>query len=72
MAAVAAESNLLFGLLALPNGLITQHGGDAEKSLAAIPAARSTRESLAKRGASDIEAMLGHSSLDRVLGELLA
>jgi serine/threonine-protein kinase len=93
MAAVAADRNLLFGLLALQNGLINQrqlvaafqawtldracaladhligcgdldadqragveamvslhlkkHGGSAEKSLAAIPAGRSTRESLA-------------------------
>ena len=91
--ATAADRNLLFGLLALQNGLIDQdqlvaafrawsrdksrqiarlpgrprrpgrrparavevmvglhekkHGGDAEKSLAAIPAGRSTRESLA-------------------------
>jgi DNA-directed RNA polymerase specialized sigma24 family protein len=92
MAAPAAERDLLFGLLALQNGLIDQgqlvaafqawtrdkarplaehlaargdldpdqragveamvglhlnkHGGDAGKSLAALPAGRSTRESL--------------------------
>ena len=101
-----ADRNLLFGLLALQNGLIDQgqlvaafqawtldkarsladhlvgrgdldpdqragveamvglhlkkHGGDSEKSLAAIPAGRSTRESLAKLGDPDIEATLGH------------
>src|SRR5262245_8013219 len=104
MAAVAAEKNLLFGLLALQNGLIDQgqlvaalpawtrdkarllaehlvgrgdldaeqragveamvalhlkkHGGDAEKSLAAIPAGRSTRESLAQIGDPDFEGTL--------------
>ena len=101
MAAIAAESDLLFGLLALQNGLIDQiqlvaafqawtrdrsrplaehlaargdldpderagveamvglhlkkHGGDAAKSLAAIPAGRSTRESLAALGDPVIE-----------------
>ena len=96
MAALAADRNLLFGLIALQNGLIVQdqllgafrawtldkahdladhlvgrgdldsdqragveamvglhlkkHGGSAEKSLAAIPAGRSTRESLAAPG----------------------
>src|SRR3954469_25526748 len=100
MAAIAAERDLLFGLLALQNGLIDQvqlvaafqawtrdkarpladylivrgdldaeqrglleglvahhlkkHGGDAEKSLAAIPAGRSTRESLARVGDADL------------------
>ena len=104
--AMAADRDLLFGLLALQNGLIDQgqlvaafqawtrdkarpladhlvargdldaderaavealvalhlkkHGGDAEKSLAAIPAGRSTRESLARLGDPDIEATLGH------------
>ena len=102
--AAAADRNLLFGLLALQNGLIDQdqlvaafrvwsrdksrqigeylvergdldadqrdavavmvglherkHGGSAEKSLAAIPAARSTRESLAALGDSKIEESL--------------
>src|SRR5215468_11749836 len=101
MVATSAERNLLFGLLALQNGLIDQvqlvaafqawtrdkaraladhlvergdldaddraavealvarhlkkHGGDAEKSLAAIPAGRSTRESLAALGDPAIE-----------------
>ena len=96
MAAIAADRNLLFGLLALQNGLINQgqlvaafqawtrdrarpladhlvargdldadqragveamvglhlkkHGGDAARSLAAIPAGPSTRESLAALG----------------------
>jgi eukaryotic-like serine/threonine-protein kinase len=101
MTAIAAERNLLFGLLALQNGLIDQgqlvaafqawtrdkarpladylaargdldpdqragveamvalhlkkHGGSAEKSLAAVPAGRSTRESLAALGDPAIE-----------------
>src|SRR6516162_10828473 len=104
MAAIAAERDLLFGLLALQNGLIGQvqlvgafqawtrdkgrplaehlatrgdldpeqragveamvglhlkkHGGDAEKSLAAISAGRSTRESLAGLGDPEIEQTL--------------
>ena len=36
------------------------HGGDVEKSLAAVPAGKSTRESLAKLGDLDIEATLNH------------
>ena len=104
MSAIAADHHLLFGLLALQNGLIDQvqlvaafqawtrdkarplaehlvargdldpdqracveamvglhlkkHGGDAEKSLAAIPAGRSTRESLAALADPDIEQTL--------------
>jgi serine/threonine-protein kinase len=100
MAAIAAERDLLFGLLALQNGLINQvqlvaafqawtldkaraladhlvdrgdldaddrsvvealvarhlkkHGGDVERSLAAIPAGRSTRESLARINDPDV------------------
>ena len=38
---------------------VAQHG-DVEKSLAAIPAGKSTRESLAKLGDPDIHATLGH------------
>src|SRR5438045_4928183 len=106
MAAIAADRNLLFGLLALQNGLINQgqlvaafqawtldkgraladhlvgrsdldaddrsavealvachlkkHGGDAERSLAAIPAGRSTRESLAQIGDPDLDGTLAH------------
>src|SRR6516225_6403157 len=106
MSAFAADRHLLFGLLALQNGLINQvqlvaafqawtldkaraladhlvgrgdldaddrsaldalvarhikkHGGDVERSLAAIPAGRSTRESLARVGDADIEASLIH------------
>ena len=105
MAAVAAERNLLFGLLALQNGLINQgqlvaafqawtldkaraladhllalghlndaqravveamadlhvaKHGDVERSLAAIPAGRSTHESLARLGDPDIEDTLTH------------
>jgi serine/threonine-protein kinase len=101
MAAMAADHDLLFGLLALQNGLINQvqlvaafqawtldkaraladhlvgrgdldaddrsavealvarhlkkHGGDVERSLAAIAAGPSTRESLAAIGDADIE-----------------
>jgi serine/threonine-protein kinase len=47
---------------ALLDALVVQHlkkHGDAEKSLAAIPAGRSTRESLAQLGDSDIEGTLG-------------
>ena len=104
MATVAAQSSLLFGLLALQNGLIDQdqflaafrawtrdhsrpladylaargdldpeqragveamvglqlkkHGGDVARSLAAIPAGRSTRESLAALGDPAIEQTL--------------
>ena len=103
---MAADRDLLFGLLALQNGLIDQgqlvaafqawtrdkarpladhlvargdldaddraavealvalhlkkHGGDAEQSLAAVPAGRSTRESLARLGDPEIEATLAH------------
>ncbi|MFO0891593.1 MAG: protein kinase [Isosphaeraceae bacterium] len=106
MAAIAADRDLLFGLIALQNGLIGQgelvaafqawtrdkartladhlvgrgdldaddrsaiealvarhlkkHGGDVERSLAAIPAGRSTHESLAQLGDTDIEASLAH------------
>ena len=105
-----AERNLLFGLLALQNGLINQaqlvaafqawsldkaqsladclvarrdlnaaqraaiealaalhmdkHGGDAKKSLAAIPAGPSTRESLAQIGDPDIGGTLVHVGSD--------
>ena len=101
MAATTADRDLLFGLLALQNGLIDQgqlvaafqawtrdkarslaehliargdldseqragveamvalhlkkHGGDAQRSLAAIPAGRSTRESLARVGDADLD-----------------
>ena len=104
MAAIAVDRNLLFGLLALQNGLINQvqlvaafqawtldnaraladhlvsrgdldaddrsavdalverhikkHGGDVERSLAAIPASRSTRESLAQLGDAEIGASI--------------
>src|SRR5262245_40865166 len=109
MAAIAADRNLLFGLLALQNGLINQGQlvaafqawtldkaraladhlislghldaaeraaveamaalhvrkyGDVEQSLAAIPAGRSTRESLARVGDADVEASLAHLGPD--------
>ena len=103
---MAAAHDLLFGMLALQNGLIDQvqlvaafqswtrarerplaehlvtrgdldpeqrsgvdamvalhlkkHGGNAERSLAAIPAGRSTRESLARAGDAEVEASLVH------------
>jgi serine/threonine-protein kinase len=105
MAALAADRDLLFGLLALQNGLIDQvqlvaafqawtrdkaraladhlislghlngaqravvdamadlhvaKHGDVERSLASIPAVRSTRESLARLGDPDIEGTLAH------------
>ena len=102
----AADHHLLFGLLALQNGIINQgqllaafqawtldkskclaeylevrgdltrtkravlealaevhldaHGGDVEKSLAAVPAGQSMREGLARIGAPEIDATLGH------------
>jgi serine/threonine-protein kinase len=109
MAAIAAERDLLFGLLALQNGLIDQgqlvaafqawtrdrarsladhltargdldpdqragveamvglhlkKHGDAQRSLAAIPAGRSTRESLAALGDPDIEHTLTQLASD--------
>ena len=39
---------------------IQAHGGDVAKSLAAVPAGRSTRESLANLGDPDIDQTLGH------------
>jgi tetratricopeptide (TPR) repeat protein/tRNA A-37 threonylcarbamoyl transferase component Bud32 len=106
MATIPPDRNLLFGLLALQNGLINQgqlvaafqawsldkaqlladylvarhdlnaaqraaiealaalhiekHNGDAAKSLAAIPAGRSTRESLAQVGDPDLDGTLAH------------
>ena len=106
MAALAAERDLLFGLLALQVGLIDQgqlvaafqawtrdkarplaehlaargdldpdqragveamvglhlkkHGDDAKRSLAALPAAPSTRASLAALGDADIDGTLTH------------
>ena len=38
---------------------VKKHGGDTEKSLAADPAGRSTRESLARIGDAEIEGTLG-------------
>jgi eukaryotic-like serine/threonine-protein kinase len=103
--AAAADRHLLFGLLALQNGLIDQgqlmlafqawtrdkaksladrlvargdldadarvgldamvalhvkKHGDLEKSLAAVPAGKSTREGLARLGDPDIDGTLGH------------
>ena len=52
-----AHRPLLEGLAAAH---LDRHGGDAEKSLAALPAGRSTRESLAQLGDPDIEATLAH------------
>jgi hypothetical protein len=105
MTALTADRHLLFGLLALQNGLINQGQlvaafqawtldkaraladhlislgylndaqravveamadlhvakyGDVERSLAAIPAGRSTRESLAQLGDPDIDGTVAH------------
>ncbi len=103
---MAADRHLLFGLIALQNGLIQQaqlvaafhawtcdksrsladhlsalghlnaaqraavealaavqidaHGGDVERSLAAVPAGRCTRDSLAELDGAEIRASLGH------------
>jgi eukaryotic-like serine/threonine-protein kinase len=52
---------------ALLEGLVTEHlklhGGDIDKSLAAIPAGRSTREELVGLGDDDLNATLGHVGL---------
>jgi serine/threonine-protein kinase len=117
MAALAADRHLLFGLLALQNGLIDQgalvaafqawtldkttaladhliargdldaddrsavealvarhlkkHGGDSERSLAAINAGRSTRESLSQVGDGDVGASLSRlgTMSTQVLGD---
>jgi tetratricopeptide (TPR) repeat protein/tRNA A-37 threonylcarbamoyl transferase component Bud32 len=53
----AAHRPLLEGLAAAH---LARHGGDAEKSLAAIPAGRSTRERLAQIGDPDLGGRLGH------------
>ena len=111
----AADRHLLFGLLALQNGLIDQsqlvaafhawtrdkarpladhlialghidadgrgaveamaalhlkkHGGDVERSLAAVPACPSTRKGLAGLDDPDIEATLGHVGSGSTEGE---
>ena len=39
---------------------LNRHGGDVKKSLAEIPAGKSTRESLACIGDPEIDALLGH------------
>jgi serine/threonine-protein kinase len=39
---------------------LKRHGGDVEKSLAAVPTGRSTRESLARIADADIAASIGH------------
>ena len=52
-----AHRPLLEGLAAAH---LARHGGDAEQSLAALPAGRSTRKRLAQIGDPDIEASLAH------------
>jgi serine/threonine-protein kinase len=47
-------------LEALAEVHLEAHGGDVEKSLAAVTAGKSTRESLARIGDAEIEATLGH------------
>jgi serine/threonine-protein kinase len=51
-------------LEALVGEHLAMHGGDPEKSLAAIPAGRSTRERLAGLGDPEIEASLAHFASD--------
>ena len=56
-------------LAALVEEHLKEHGGDAERSLATLPAGRSTRESLAHLGDPDLGATLGlvgsvHGSTD--------
>jgi serine/threonine-protein kinase len=53
----AAHRPLLEGLAAAH---IARHDGDVEQSLAALPVGRSTRESLARVGDSEIAASIGH------------
>jgi tRNA A-37 threonylcarbamoyl transferase component Bud32 len=48
---------------------LNRHGGDVERSLAAIPAGRSTRESLAGIGDADIEVILDHVGSDPVMSQ---
>ena len=55
----AGERALLEGLAAKQ---LSRHGGDAEKSLAALNTGRSIRASLAKIGDPDVEATLGHAA----------
>jgi serine/threonine protein kinase/tetratricopeptide (TPR) repeat protein len=43
---------------------LKKHGGDAERSLAAVPAGRSTREGLSRVSSPDIEASLAHLGAD--------
>ncbi len=58
-----ARRALLEGLAAVH---LEAHGGDVEKSLAAVPAGKSTRESLARIGDPDIGATLGHVASARI------
>ncbi len=53
----AAQRSAVEALAALH---VESHGGDVEKSLAAVPAGKSARESLAELGDPDIGATLGH------------
>jgi eukaryotic-like serine/threonine-protein kinase len=59
-----ARGDLTGAKRALLEGLVEvhleAHGGDVEKSLAAVSAGKSTRESLARIGEPEIEATLGH------------
>ena len=47
-------------LEALMDQHLQKHGGNVEQSLAAVPAGRSTRESLARLGDAEVNATLGH------------
>ena len=59
-----ARGDLTGARRALLEGLVEvhleAHGGDAQQSLEAVSAGKSTRESLARLGDPDIEATLGH------------
>ena len=60
------------GVEALADLHLEAHGGDVEKSLAAIPAGKSTRESLAALGDPDIERTLGQVGSARPAGRRTA
>ncbi len=54
------DSEQLAGIEAMVALHLKKHGGDAERSLGAIPAGRSTRENLARIADPEIGASLGH------------
>jgi hypothetical protein len=54
------DANQRAGVEAMVGLHLRKHGGDVEKSLAAVPAGRSTREKLAALGDPEVEATLAH------------